>query len=202
MYYSEIKRHIIDKKYYWSYCIIIIISLVFGSLACINKVDFSFFYSRGAIFTLLIFGLSILAIGCIWINLHRCRSFYKFYNIFLKGHNAQFNKIVIEKEDYKMQVSNNSYNATIRPAPKTTNVVYLETDDLLLLFFSIQYMGIFQRILKPFIFIKTDKDFFIKDKNINIIRNFEIVETEQSRTIIFSNKYGIKKVIIQDYLDN
>jgi len=71
-------------------------------------------------------------------------------------------KIVIEKESYKMQVPYKSYDATIHSFPKTTNVIYLETDDFLLFFFSIQYLVVFQLVLKPFIFIKTEKDFDIK----------------------------------------
>ena len=185
MLYSGIKNHIINKGYYWSYSLMIFITL------CLV-----FFSHYGSILSLLFFYLSIMAICCILINLYRCRSFYKIYNNFLKEHNAQFNSIVIEKESYKMLVPHKSYNATIKPFPKPTNAVSLETDDFLLLFFSTHYLGLFQQVLKPFIFIKTDKELCIKDKNANIIRDFKAVETGQNKTIIFPNRYGIKKVII------
>jgi hypothetical protein len=90
----------------------------------------------------------------------------------------------------------NGTSAVIRPSPKLINAIYLETDDFLLLFFSIGFWGIFQEVLNPFIFIKTSSEFYIKGKKVNIIRDFEIIETEQNKTIIFPNKYEIKKVII------
>jgi hypothetical protein len=51
-------------------------------------------------------------------------------------------------------------------------------------------------VLKPFIFIKGNKEISIKNNNVNIIRNFEIVDTEQGRMVIFPNKHGIKKMMI------
>jgi hypothetical protein len=196
MLYSEIKNHVINKSIFWAYGVIIFISLIIGYLACINKGEIVFSYSRGNIFTLLIFYLSIMAICCILINLYRCQNFYKVYNDFLKEYDAQFNKIIIEKEAYNMPVPYKSYNATIHPSPKQTNTVFIETDDFLLLFFSIQYFGLFQLVLKPFVFIKTDKKINLKYKNMKIIRDFKTVKTEENRMIIFPNKYGIKKVII------
>ena len=43
--------------------------------------------------------------------------------------------------------------------------VYLKTDDFLLLFFSIQYVGLFQQVFKPYIFVEPDKMFYIKDES-------------------------------------
>jgi len=195
MLYSEIKKYIINKQYYWICSAIILISLIF-SYWNIDSNTFSLLDFRNMVAVLLIFWLSILSIGCIVINICRCRNFSKFYNNYLNKYHVEFNIIEIEKEAFKVQAPYQSYNATLHPSPKSTNAIYIETDDFLLLFFSIQYMGIFQRILKPFIFIKTDKDFFIKDKNVNIIRDFEIVEAEEKRIITFLNKYRIKKVMI------
>jgi hypothetical protein len=101
---------------------------------------------------------------------------------------------MVEKEDYQMKVVGRE--TKVRSRLKLTNVVYFETDEFLLLFFSKQYLGLFQQILKPFVFLKTNKAFNIKDKNVNIIRDFKTVETEQSKTIVFPNRYDIKKVII------
>ena len=185
MHHSEIINHIISKRYYLYYGIIIFISLLLILLS---------FY--GTILALLMFWLSIMSIGCILINIYRCRRFLKFYNNYFKEYDAQFNRILIEKETYKVQVPYRSYNATIQPFPKPTNVVCIETDDFLLIFFSIQYSGILQLVLKPFMFMKTDKEFCIKDKCVNLIQNFEITETDENRTIIFPNKDGIKKIII------
>ena len=185
MHYSEIKKHIINKKYYWGYSIIIFISLVL--------VYFSFY---GSTLALLIIWSSIIAASYMLINIYRCRNFNKFYEISLKENSVQFTKILIEKEDYKLRIPYQSYNATIHPLPKPTNVVYIETDDFLLLFFSLQYWGIFQQVLKPFIFAKTDKKYYVKDKSVTVIRNFKMDKTEQGRAIIFPNNHGIKKVII------
>jgi hypothetical protein len=108
----------------------------------------------------------------------------------------QLCRITVEKEGYTMKGVNQSHDAKIHPMPKQTNVIYSETDDFILIFFSIQHFGIFQEVLKPLIFLKTDKVFFLNDKNVKVIRNFETFDTEQGRNIIFSNRYGIKKVII------
>ena len=193
IHYSEIKKHIIGKNHFWGYSTIFI-SLILGSLIYISGNIISF--SRGPIFTLLIFCLLVLSTYYILINLCRCRRFYKLYNSFFKQSNAQFCKIVVEKEGYQMKVPTRSYNVTIHPCPKLTNAVYFETDDYFLLFFTIQSLGFLQQVLRPFIFIKNNKEFYIKDTNVNIIRNFETIETEENRTIIFPNNYGITKVII------
>ena len=185
MHYSEIRNHIITKNYYWYYCIIIVISLVLAL--------FSFY---GSVLALLIFWLSIMSIGCILMNYYRCRRFFKFYNNFLKDYNVLFDRALIEKESYRMSVPYKSYDATIQSSPKSTNVVYLETDVFLLLFFSIRYLGIFQLVLKPFIFLKPQKEFHTIDKSVTIIRDFKIIETEEDRTIIFPNKDGIKRIIL------
>lgn len=95
-----------------------------------------------------------------------------------------------------MQIFEQSHNATIYSFPKSTNAVYLETDTMILLFFSIKHLGFFQQILNPFIFIKTDKELDLEYKNTRIIRNFKLIEKEGNRTIIFPNKYGIKELII------
>jgi len=95
-----------------------------------------------------------------------------------------------------MQAPYKSYNATITPFPKLTNAICIEEEDFFLLFFSIQYLGILQLVLKPLIFIKTEKEFCINDKNVKLIRDFEVVKTTENRTIVFPNKDGIKKVVI------
>jgi len=186
MQYSEIKKHIINKRYYWNYIIIILISLILAAFS---------FYST---FALLFFLISIISIGCIMINLYRCRSFYKLYHNLLKEYDVLFIKIEIHKEDYKMQVPYKSYNAKISPFPKSTNAIYIEENEFIMLFFSMPYLGVLQLVLKPIIFIKTDKELSIKDTNINIIQHYETFETEQGRIIIFPNKNGIKKIIIPD----
>jgi hypothetical protein len=95
-----------------------------------------------------------------------------------------------------MQAPYKSYNAKITPFPKSMNAIYIKENDFFLLFFSIRYLGFLQLVLKPRIFIKTDKELFIKDKNVKLIRDFDIVETTENRTIVFPNKDGIKKIMI------
>ena len=195
MNYSEIKRHIIGKKYFWSYSTRILIFLILGYLIYINRNSIFLaekIISIGSISILLFFCLSTLSVYYMLMNLYRCQNFYKSYKNHLK-HSTHFCKIVIEMEDYKMHVPMRS--ATIRPFPKSTNAVYLETDDDFLLFFSINFFGV-QQVLKPFIFIKNSKEFYVKGANKNVIRDFETIETEENRAIIFSNNYGISKVII------
>ena len=198
MQYSDIKMHIINKKYLWGYSIMAFISLIFACLIYINKSSISLvnaFLFRSIIILLLIFCLSALSICYMLVNLYRCRSFYKFYKNCLKEHNIRFHKVVIQMEDYKMHMPNGT-SATIRPSPKSTNAVYLETDDYFLLFFSIRYFGLVRQVLKPFIFIKNDKEFDLKGAKVSIIRDFETIETEENRILIFSNNYEITKVII------
>jgi len=199
MNYPEIKKHIIGKKYFWNYSTKVFMFLILCCLIYINKNNISLsqdFFSQDFITTLLIFWILILSIYCMLINLYRCRSFYKFYNFSFKQYNAQFYRIIIEKENYKMTVPTRSFSTTIRPSPKQTNAVYVETDDFLLLFFSIQYFGLVRQVLKPFIFVKNNKEFDVKSTNVNVIRDFETIETEENRTLIFPNNYGITKVII------
>jgi len=195
MYYSEINRHIINKKYFWNYSISIVTSLVLGYLY-FDSINISVAFFRNMLFLVSIFWLLTVPIGCILTNIYRCQTFLKFYNNFLRGYDVQFFKIAIEKEDYKMQVFYTSHNATIRPFPKSTNAICIETDDFLLLFLSIKYSGIFQLVLKPFIFVKTNKEFHLKDKNANIIQDFKMTEIKQNRIIIFPNKDGIKRLMI------
>jgi len=199
MLYSEIKKYIINKQYYWICSAIILISLIF-SYWNIDSNTFSLLDFRNMVAVLLIFWLSILSIGCIVINICRCRNFSKFYNNYLNKYHVEFNIIEIEKEAFKVQAPYQSYNATLHPSPKSTNAIYIETDDFLLLFFSIQYLGILQLVLKPFIFIKTDKDFYKKNKSVNVIRDFKMVETERGRVIIFRNKCEIKKIMIPNQI--
>ena len=193
---SDIKRHIIVRKYYFGYIIVIFVSVLLGYSVFTGEESISIFILRGMYFALAIICFSAILIGYIVINIYRCRSFYKFYNSFLRGYGAQFNRVFIEKESYKMSVPYKSYDAIIQPSPKPTNTVFLETNDFILLFFSIRYLSVFQLILKPFIFVKPDKEFCIKDKSVNIIRDFKITEAKEDRTIIFTNKDGIKKLII------
>jgi len=69
-----------------------------------------------------------------------------------------------------------------------------------LVLFCIPYQGqhfyFVKEVLKPYIFIKTDKDVHIKNKSVRVVRDFKMIETEQGRTITFSNKQGIKRIII------
>jgi len=97
-----------------------------------------------------------------------------------------------------MAVPYKSYDATVQPFPKQTNAICIETDDFLLLFLSIKYYGLFQLVLKPFIFIKTNKEFHLKDKSANFIRDFKMTEVEQNRVITFPNKDGIKRLMIPE----
>jgi len=187
MSYPEIRNHIIDKKYFWCYSIIFLLSFLLVFLLCLHKASISISFSRGNINALLILWLSLISIGSLLNNYYRCWSFYQFYNNSLQGYNAQFNKILIEKESYKMQVPSKSYNAIVQPFPKSANAVFLETDDLILLFFSIRYIEIIQFVPKPLIFIKPNKEYCISDKSVNLIRDFKIVETKEDKTIIFSN---------------
>jgi len=197
MYYSKIKKHIINKQYYWIYSASVLISLVFGYWN-IDSDTFSLLNFRNTVIVLLFFWLSVLSIGSTMINVCRCRNFSNLYSNYLNKYNPQFNKIEIEKESYKVQVPYQSYNAIVHPSPKPTNAICIETDDFLLLFLSIRYVALFQLVLKPFIFIKTDKDFYKKNRNANIIRDFKMLETERGRAIIFPNKHGIKKIMIPE----
>jgi len=193
MQYLEVKRHIIDRKYFLGYSFIFFISFILGYLEYISTdINFTFSFLLGTA----VFWLSIILIGIIVINIYRCRSFYNSFKNDLNGKTTQLYKIVIETKGYKMKVPYKSYDAEILSMPKSENTICIETDEYLLLFFSISFLGLFQEVLKPYIFLKTDKNFCMKDKKVNIVRDFETVETVQSRTIIFPNKYGIKKVII------
>jgi len=185
MTYWKIVKHIISRRYYLYYGIVIIMSLILVFLS---------FYT--SILALLIFWLSVMSIGCVLVNMYRCRNFHQFYENSFKAYNAQFIRVVIEKEDYKMQVPYKSYNATVRPLPKSTNAIYIETDNLLIFFSSIQHLGIFQLVLKPFVFIKLNKGVDIRDNNVHVVQNIEVVETREGRTIIFPNKHDIKKIMI------
>ena len=177
----------------------ILISLAFGYLVYIDKIMISWdnIFSRSIPLILLILGLPILSVRCILINWYRCRKFYKIYKNSLKERGVHFHKIVVEKEIFKINSQYTSADATIHPYPKSTNAIYIETDNYLLLFFSVSFWRIFQEVLNPFIFVKTGKEFYTKCKNINIIQEFEMSQREQNIVINFSsNRYGIKKIII------
>lgn len=198
MNYSEIKKHVIGKSYFLNYSTRIFIFLILCYLIYIYK-NIIFVLQVAIpgrlILTLLFLWMSTMSLYYVMINLHRCRNFYKFYINNLKEYDVHFCKIVVEKEDYKMHVPNGT-SATIHPSPKSMNAVYLETDDYFLLFFAISYFGLFQEVLKPFIFVKTAKEFYTEDKKVKVIRDFKTIETEENRTLIFPNNYGITKVII------
>lgn len=185
MHHSEVRNHIINKNYYWVYYITIFASFIL--------ILFSFY---GNILSLLLFWPSIMFIASMLINHYRCRSFCKLYNNYFNYCNGKFEKVLVEEKSYKMSVPYKSYNATIQPPPRATNVVYFETDDFLLLFFSMQHLEIYQLVTRPFIFVKPCKEFEMNIKHVNIIRNFKIAEDQEYRTIIFPNKYGIKKIMI------
>lgn len=185
MHHSKVRNHIINKNYYWCYYIAIFISLVLVICSL-----------YGSILSLLLFWLSIISIGCMLINYYKCRSFVKLYDNFLNCYSVQFCKVLIEQKSYKMPVPYKSYNATIQSPPRQTNVIYLETDDFLLLFFPIQYLEIFQFAVGPFIFIKPYKKLDVNTKRVNVVRIFEITEDQEYRTIVFPNKYGISRIII------
>ena len=197
---SDIKRHIINKKYLWSYSIIISISFGYGYLIYINKIMTSFWddLSFRVIFPILIvLGLPILSMCCILTNSYRCQKFYKFYKDCLKEYNLHFHKIMVEREAFKVGGTYSFNDATIHPYSKSINAVSLETDNYLLLFFSVSFWGMFQEVLNPFIFVKPGKEFHAKYKNANIIQEFKMSQTEQNIVINFpANRSEIKKVII------
>ena len=200
MYYLDIKRHIINKKYLWGYSAMIFIPIIFGYLICTNKINIPFeAFSRGNfVFILLFLALPILSTRCILINSYRSQKFYNFYKNYLTEYNGHFYKIAVEKEAFRINTPHISPNdAAIYPSPKLTNAVYLETDNYLLLFFSVSFWGMFQEVLNPFIFVKPGKEFHARYKNTNIIREFKISQTEQNIVIDFPvNRNEIKKVII------
>lgn len=194
--YLKMKKHILNKKSFFIYGIIIFLSFLLVYFVCINGIGKISPDVREIAIIIAILNFLFLSIQGIFINLYRCRNFYKFYENLLKESNPILGRIIIIKEDFKMQVPNKSYDTIVHPSPKFTNAVYIETDNFILLFFSIQCLGIFQKVLNPFIFIKTDKEFKVKDKHINIIKDFEIIENNQDTAIIFPNKYDIKRMII------
>jgi hypothetical protein len=130
-------------------------------------------------------------------NVYRCWHFYKLYENYLNEQTAQLCKITVEKKGYKMKVPINSNDAEIHSMPKLTNAICIESNEYSLFFFSINYLGIFQEVLNPFILVKTNEEFYIKDKNVMVVKDFETIETVQNRIINFpKNRYQIVKVII------
>jgi len=194
--YSKIKKHIIGKNFFWGLCILFFLFLIWSYIMYLGR-DFIFFlFNVGSILMWFISYLLIMGVSYGFINLYRCKRFYKFCDLFLLENDVQFCKIMIEKKDYEMKVPNRSYDATVRPLPESTNAIYFETNEFILLFFSVQHFVVLKNVLKPYIFLKTDKEFHIKDKSVKIVRNFETTETEQGRAIVFSNKQEIKRMII------
>ena len=189
MQYSDIKRHIIDRNSFWKYSIVLLLFLIYLSFIYMTEEGFSFLF----VIILTAF-ICILLISNMLINLYKCRRFYKFYKNYLDEQTTQLYKVSIEKEDYQMRVIGR--DTKVHSMTKPTNVISIETDDFLLLFLSIKYFGVFQQVLKPFIFLKTDTDICINEKSANVIKSYETDETEQGRTIVFPNRYNIKKVII------
>lgn len=195
--YLKIRKHIIGKNKNWNFSVQALRFLIF---CC-----FIYLFFRGILLSfplwiiLFIFFISNLLIMCIsysFINLHRCRKFYKSCESFLTESDVQFYKIMIEKKDYQIQVPNSSQSATIHSCPEPTNAVCVETNEFLLLFFSIRHFVFVKEVLKPYIFIKTDKDFCIKNKSVNIVRDFKITQTEQGKIVVFPNKQGVNRIII------
>ena len=202
MHSSDIKRHIISKKYLWGYSIMTFIPPILVYLICVDKTStFLAIFSRGNIvFLFLILGLPILSIRCILINLYRCQNFYKIYKNHLIEHNVDFHKIIVEKEAFKLDALSSFNDAAIHSSPKSTNAVYLETDNYLLLFFSVSFFGVFQEVLNPFIFVKPGKEFHTEYKNAKIIRELKMSQIEQNMIITLpDNRYGIKKILIPQF---
>jgi len=193
-FYSKIKKHIIGKAFFWRFGILTPVFLGWCYFIYLIMDNIFLPFSLG---NLLIYALSFLLIMSIYYNfisLYRCKKFYKFHENSLTESNVQLCKINIEKKDFQVQVPNSTQSATVNSFPQPTNAVYLETDEFLLLFFSIQHFYIVKEVLKPYVFIKTDKDLHIKNKNVIVVRDFKMVETEQGRAITFSNKQGIKRI--------
>jgi len=84
--------------------------------------------------------------------MYRCKGFLKLNNNYFKVYNAQFIRIIVEKEVSKMPVPYKSYDTTIQPFPKQANAIYLETDDFLLLFFLNTLFGDISVGVKTFYF--------------------------------------------------
>ncbi|MDR0438291.1 MAG: hypothetical protein LBH22_08345 [Bacteroidales bacterium] len=190
--YSKIRKHIIGKKSFWSFGVLALVFLIWGYFMYFIRDRIFFPISLGYFLIYSISGLLIMGISYNFINLYRCKRFYKFCKKFLPKSNVQFCKIMIEKKDYQIR---SFREVIVHPPPKSTNAVYLETNEFILLFFSIQHF-VLKEVLKPYIFIKSDKELYIKDKRVKIVQDFEITETEQGRAIVFFNKQGLKRVII------
>jgi hypothetical protein len=132
-----------------------------------------------------------------FVNFCRCRYFYKIIKNELSEKTIKLCKILVEQKEYKIKVPNKSYDVEISSMQKTKNAICIESNEYMLLFFSLNYFGIFQEVINPFVFIKKIEEFNIKFRNINIIKDFEIIENEQNSIYsLHENKYGIKKLII------
>ena len=117
MHYSEIKKHIIDKYTFGKYSVILYIFILYIFYNYVMREDSSFLF----VFFWIAF-ICVLLVGIISMNLYKCRQLYKFYRDYLDEQNAQFCKIIIEKEDYNIRVG--VWNAMVRSAPIPTNAVY------------------------------------------------------------------------------
>jgi len=195
--YSKIRKHIIGKKALWSFGLLTLFFLAWGYFVYFISDGIFFPISTSGFLIWFISYLLIMGMNYSFVNLYRCKKFYQFCKNFLTESNVQFCEIMVEKKDYQMQVGPyTSGEVTVRPTPDPTNAICIETNEFILLFFSIQHFVVLKNVLKPYIFIKPDKKLHIKDKNVKIVRDFEIIETEQGRAIVFSNRHGIKRVII------
>lgn len=192
MNYLKVKRHIIDKNSFLFSSIIIFVSLILSYLIYLNGFSFSF---RSIILILLILILSLSSLIYIFINLLRCRNFNVLWENRFKKYDICFCKIDIKQDDYKIQALYSSYTATMSSFPKATNAIYIETGEFMLLFFSIKQFGFIQTVLKPFIFLKNEK-ISMQKEHLDIIRDFDSIETTNGKIIIFPNKHGIKEIII------
>ena len=195
MRYLEIKKHINDKNNYWYYGIIILMIMIFMILINFDIENYRF--SRFTALDIAAPFLLIFSIRTILINSNRSRFFFQSFKNEINNGTAKLSKIVIGVKSYKMRVPKNTYVSEIQPMPKSTNAICIETSEYLLLFFSITYLGIFQEVLKPFVLVKTDNSSFDRDKNVVVIKDFEIIETAQNRTINFPNdSYQVTKAIL------
>jgi len=194
--YSKIRKHIIGEIFFWSLGALAFLLLIWSYFVYLIRGNVFFPFSLGNFLILFLSYLLIMSISYSFINLYRLKKFHEFCENFLTESDAQFCKIMIEKKDYKMLAPYTAHEAAVRPYPVPTNAVHFETNELLLLFFSVRHYFVIKEVLKPYVFVRPDKDLCIKDKSVNVVRDFEITETEQGKAIIFSNKQGIKRVII------
>jgi len=194
--YSKIRKHIIGKNKNLSFCVQTLLFLISCYLIYLFIDALPYFPLWTILFTFSVSYFLAMSISYRCLNIYRYRKFYTLYEVFLTENDVQLCKIMVQKKDFQMQVLNSTQLATVSPLLLPTNAVYFENNELLLLFFSTQHFYIVKEVLKPYIFIKTDKDLHIKNKNVRVVRDFKMVEIEQGRAVTFSNKQGIKRIII------